>query len=293
MTATIEDKGETLSPEGTELLLRLLAGAPRRLSSAEFDGRAVWIKRFDAGKRPRAKWLHARVSPLFPLPFLRASPVADAAGLAGREARKSAAFRAAGLPTPAIVHRSGAVLVLSDVAEIVEDALRRLRGPDPAAHDELLVEMAAALGRAHARGLCHGRPHPRDLFRGRDGTWGFLDFEEEPEAAMPLAVAQARDVWLMFMQIAGRSLQEGTDARAFAAWRAEAPSMVVPELRKVVSFFSVLLPGLRLLKPLGLGKDGRRLLNATGFLRAALAGSGSAVPEAAAETKPDGIGTPT
>ena len=191
-----------------------------------------------------------------------------------------------------MLYRGAGVLVLSDVAEIVENALHRLRDVDPAEHDRMLVEMAAALGRVHARGLCHGRPHPRDMFYG-DGVWGFLDFEEEPEAAMPLAVAQARDVWLMFMQIAGRSLQEGTDARAFAAWRAEAPSMVVPELRTVVSFFSVLLPGLRLLEPLGLGKDGRRLLNATGFLRAALAGSGSAVPEAAAETKPDGIGTPT
>src|SRR5690606_39575859 len=68
----------------------------------------------------------------------------------------------------------------------------------------MLVEMAGALGRVHARGLCHGRPHPRDLFRTADGRWGYLDFEEEPEASMPLAAAQAREVWLMFMEIAGR-----------------------------------------------------------------------------------------
>lgn len=288
------DSSDMPSPEGTGLPPGLLAGARTRLSSAQIDGRRVWIKRFDAEERPLAKRLHARLSPLLPLPFLRSSPDADAAGLADREARKSAAFRAAGLPTPALLHRDGAVLVMSDVAEIVEDALRRLRGIDAAAHDGLLVEMAGALGRVHACGLCHGRPHPRDMFRGADGAWGFLDFEEEPEASMPLAAAQARDVWLMFMQIAGRAVEPDTEARAFAAWRAQAPAAVMPQLRRLVSFFSLFLPGLRLLQPLGLGKDGRRLLDATAALRAALDDTTSAVlADTAAKPEPGKIGTRT
>lgn len=291
MIAERTDSDEMLSPEGTAALLRLLAGPRRRLSSAEIDGRAVWIKRFDAERRPIAKWLHVLLSPVLPFAFLRASPAANAASLAEREARKAAGFRAAGIPTPAILHRGDAVLVLSGVAEIVEDALRRLRAADAAEHDATLVDMAAALGRVHARGLCHGRPHPRDMFRS-GGVWGFLDFEEEPEASMPLAVAQARDVWLLFMQIAGRSLQDGTDERAFAAWRAEAPAAVLPELRKAVSFFSIFLPGLRLFQPLGLGKDGRRLLDATSFLRSVLRETDRAAPAAAKPTQ-DRIGTPT
>lgn len=280
-----------LSPEGTAALLRLLAGPRQRMSSVEIDGRAVWIKRFDAERRPIAKWLHALLSPVLPAAFLRASPAVNAARLAEREARKAEKFRVAEIPTPAVLYRGAGVLVLSDVAEIVENALHRLRDVDPAEHDRMLVEMAAALGRVHARGLCHGRPHPRDMFYG-DGVWGFLDFEEEPEASMPLSVAQARDVWLLFMQIAGRSLLEGTDERAFAAWRAEAPAAVKAELRKVVSFFSIFLPALRLLRPLGLGKDGRRLLDATSFLRAALRETDRAAT-AAAKPKQDRIGTPT
>ena len=279
-----------LSPQGTELLLRLLSGARVRLSAAEIDGRAVWIKRFDAERRPMAKVLHALLSPLLPS-FLRSSPAANAAGLAAREARKSAAFRAAGLPTPAIVHRGGAVLVLSNVSEIVEPTLHRLHDSDAAAHDALLVEMAAALGRVHAARLCHGRPHPRDMFRGVEG-WGFLDFEEEPEASMPLEVAQARDVWLAFMQIASRAMHEGTNDRAFAAWQAEAPAEIVPQLRRIVSFTAFFLPLLRLLRPIGLGKDGRRLLDGTTFLRAALEDTGQAAA-AACKPKPDQIRTPT
>lgn len=293
MAARIDDGGDALSPEGMERLLRLLATQPRRLSFAEIDGRTVWIKRFDTERRPLAKRLHALASPLLPS-ALHASPNVDAAGAAMREARKAASFNAAGFPTPAILWRGGAVLVLAEVSEIVQKMLGRLREVDPAGHEDLLVEMAAALGRVHAAGLCHGRPHPRDMFRRADGTWGYLDFEEEPEAAMPLATAQARDVWVLFMQIVARAQLEDTGARAFAAWRAEAPAGIVPELRKAVSRLSLALPGLRLLRPVGLGKDGRNLLDAIAFLRSALRAGPNPLPAGAAgKPNPDRIGTPT
>ena len=293
MAARIDDGGDALSPEGMERLLRLLATQPRRLSFAEIDGRTVWIKRFDTERRPLAKRLHALASPLLPS-ALHASPNVDAAGAAMREARKAASFNAAGFPTPAILWRGGAVLVLAEVSEIVQKMLGRLREADPAGHEDLLVEMAAALGRVHAAGLCHGRPHPRDMFRRADGTWGYLDFEEEPEAAMPLATAQARDVWVLFMQIVARAQHEDTGARAFAAWRAEAPAGIVPELRKAVSRLALALPGLRLLRPVGLGKDGRNLLDAIAFLRSALRAGPNPLPAGAAgKPNPDRIGTPT
>jgi len=294
MARGIEDSG-SLSPEGTQQLLKLLVARPRRLSSTVIDGRTVWIKRFDTETRPLAKRLHSLVSPVLPAAFLRASPPADAAGLAAREARKVAQFDAAGFPTPSILWQGGAVLVLSQVAEIVQPALHLLADAgDRKGHDDLLVEMAGALGRVHAAGLCHGRPHPRDMFRMADGAWGFLDFEEEPEASMPLAAAQARDVWLLFMQITFRTQDEATRVAAFDAWRAQAPVAVVPQLRRLVSACSPLVPVLKLLRPLGLGKDGRRLLGAVVFLRSALRTQTSAFPApAAGPSKPDRIGTPT
>ena len=156
MARGIGDSGG-LSRQGTEQLLKLLAADPRRLSRAALDGRTVWIKRFDIEARPLAKRLHAFLSPGLPAAFLRASPSADAAGLAAREARKAARFNAAGFPTPAIIWRDGAVLVLSQVAEIVEPMLRRLaRDGEAQRHDALLVEMAGALGRVQpdvGRGL--------------------------------------------------------------------------------------------------------------------------------------------
>ncbi|MGG2477507.1 serine/threonine protein phosphatase, partial [Rhizobium sp. BR5] len=34
---------------------------------------------------------------------------------------------------------------------------------------------------------------------------GFMDFEERPQDVMPLATAQARDIWLLFLQVATRA----------------------------------------------------------------------------------------
>ncbi|MBL8576871.1 MAG: serine/threonine protein phosphatase [Mesorhizobium sp.] len=270
MAGTNDDSGDVLSPQATEKLIRLLAGSERyRLSSAQIDDRAVWIKRLDAERSPIAKRIHAWISPLIPFVSLRSSARGTASAMAQREARKAAAFRAAGFATPTILYQGDAVLVLSEVSEIAEHMLWRLRETDPEQYEELLVSMAAALGRVHAAGLCHGRPHPSDFFYQNE-SWGFLDFEEEPEAVMPLAAAHARDVWLLFLRISTFAMRQETVGRAFAAYRAEAPVATIPELRRVVSLFSILIPGLTMLKPFGLGRNGREILAMTRFMRAAL-----------------------
>lgn len=282
------DKGGALSPAGVSEVVQLLAAVPhRRLSRIHVDGRSVWIKRFDTEKPTLPRRLHGALSPLLPAAYLRATPVLDAAGLTQREIRKSAAFQAAGFQTPAILWHGREALALSDVAQTGEPLLEQMRQNDPAKHEDLLVSLTETLGKAHAAGLCHGRPHPRDMFFLADGSWGFFDFEEEPEVVMPLASAQARDVWLMFMQISSRALGRETKIRAFNAWRAQAPAQILPELHRIVAGFSLLLPGLKALRKIHLGSDGKRLLAATSFLRAALRDT------IADHSTPDQIGTPT
>jgi len=274
MRTELEYDCDTLSPEGLATLLRLLAtGTRKRVSSKRIDGHTVWIKRYDVEGETLPKRLHHLLSPLLPHHF-RASERVDSAGFIDREIRKMKAFREAGFPVAEVMFRNDRVLVLSDAAEIAQNALNRLRDSDPIAHDNLLVGAAAALGRLHRAGLCHGRPHPRDMFV-RDGRWGFIDFEEEPETAMPLASAQARDVWLLFLQISSSALLPATEKRALAAYRAAAPAGIFRPLRSIVGFFAPLVPPLRLLEKLTLGSDGRRLLKATAFLNTALASIGS------------------
>jgi len=281
---------DQLSPAGLEALLRLLVTHDgSRVSSAIVDGRTVWIKRLGAGKGSLGKWMHAALRPLAPRDFLRSSPRLDGAGKADREVRKTASFRAAGFPTVDVLYRRGDLLVLSNAGTIVTSALAELRDSDPAGHDALLVSCAEALGRAHASGLCHGRPHPRDMFAEGDEI-GFLDFEEEPEAVMPLDAAQARDVWLLFHQIASRAIAADTPDRALAAYRRAAPAQVTVKLRGIVRFLGAFLPLMRAAGPL-IGRDGRRLLAGTSFLQSALAADGDirqSLPVATGEIAKDG-----
>lgn len=279
MTTKTDTSGTVLSPEGLDALLRLLVtGEQQRIDSAVVDGRTVWIKRFGAANRSTGKWLHAALTRLAPYGFLRSSPSVDAAGRADREARKTEAFRAAGFPALDILVRGEDVLVFSNAGRIVRDEIARLAATNPAAADKLLVDCAAALGRAHAAGLVHGRPHPRDMFI--DGAEiGFLDFEEEPEAVMPKAQAQARDVWLLFQQVVDRARLPDTPDKAFAAYRRHAPAQALVELKTLVGFFGRLLGPAKSLNRL-IGSDGRRMIAGTQFLKTALApASGSVAGE--------------
>lgn len=112
-----------------------------------------------------------------------------------------------------------------------------------------------------------------------DQRIGFLDFEEAPEEAMPLADAQARDLWLLFLQICGQSLQADTPRRSLDAYCLEAPADVLPRLAAARGLFGVLLPALRVLRPIGLGSDGRRLLKASEFLYPALTNIQAQTPD--------------
>lgn len=268
MSTHANDSTGALSAEGLASLADLAANARSRVARADSGGRRVWIKRYDVERMPFGKVLHALVSPLLPV-FLRSS--ARARGQAGleRERGKMDRFRAAGFPVADILYSAPSVLVLSDVGPSAQKHLGDLRSVNAAAHDDLLVKLAQALGEAHRAGLCHGRPHPRDMFLREDRV-GFLDFEEEPEAVMPLHMAQARDLWLLFLQISSRAALPGTQMRAFAAWRAAAPPAVVPALSRLVGFFHGWMAPLRLLPESLLGKDALYAVRATSFLKSAL-----------------------
>lgn len=269
MSTHANDSTGTLSAEALANLPGLVAAnAHLRVACAEVGGRRVWIKRYDVERMPYGKVLHALASPLLPM-FLRSSVRAQGQAGLERERNKMERFRTAGFPVAGILYSEPSVLVLSDVGATAQKRLCDLLCVDAAAHDDLLVKLARALGEAHRAGLCHGRPHPRDMFL-QDDRVGFLDFEEEPEAVMDLPMAQARDLWLLFLQISSRAALPGTQMRAFSAWRGAAPAAVVPALSRLVGFFHRWMTPLRLLPENLLGKDALYAVQATSFLKSAL-----------------------
>ncbi|MDM9619430.1 MULTISPECIES: serine/threonine protein phosphatase [unclassified Rhizobium] len=248
------------------LLAALINGSGRRVERVALSKGAVWIKRYGTERTSRWVALQHTLAALLRAPFLRPSPVLADEGMAAREIRRIAQFSKNGVPTARVIYSSGAAVVFSDAGKTVDTYLFDIRKVDPVAHDDMLVHCAGELGRLHAKGLCHGRPYPRDMFL-KDGRIGFMDFEEEPDTVMPLEVAQARDIWLLFLQVATRAhFGKKTYDRAYQAWLKVAPPAAVAELRKLTGFLGGFLWAARLIGRVHMGSDLQRFIVATSYL---------------------------
>lgn len=231
----------------------------------------VWIKRHDCDRPNIARRLHALISFALPAHYIRASPLRNPTNMVFQEIRKINAFKAADIPVPELLCSQGPVLMLSDVGETIQKKLKKLRDADAHLHDGLLIQCADALGEVHAGGLCHGRPHPRDMFVASNNKIGFFDFEEEPEAVMTMAQAQARDAWLLFFQVSAQALdKERTPSAAFTAWRRHISLETLQSLQQIVRFFRFCVIPLKMAQPIWLGDDGKRMLSAMEFFIANL-----------------------
>jgi len=237
----------------------------KRISAATWKGQRIWIKCQIYEKPSLKRRLHASISNLLPVPWLRAVPRYSPKEMNRLEIQKLTAFRAANIPTPEILCAYGPVLIVSDVGHSIQNSLDKLLHANPHLHDSLLIQCAETLGAVHAAGLCHGRPHPQDMFLS-NGRAGFFDFREYPESIMPLAMAQARDIWLLFTQIMAQALEpQRTASTAFMAWRRHISLETLESLRQLVHFFRIFIGPLKFARPIYLGDNSKRMLCAIEF----------------------------
>lgn len=251
-------------------LMQALLQSKGRIQKLQLPSLTVWIKRHGTEKLSSWIKLQSFLAKLLPYTFMRPSPPLDGAGLMRREIETMQVFRAKGFPVPPIIYSSKTAVVLGDVGQTLAERMDGLKGRAPQDHDALLVKSATALGELHAADLCHGRPHVRDFFLENDRV-GFMDFEERPQDVMPLQTAQARDVWLLFLQVATRACNSSaTCDAAFAGWYRNAPAATVEELRRLVDILGRFLPLARLIGRVRMGSDLRRFIMATDYLMNAL-----------------------
>ena len=253
-------------------MLAAAKSEPRdRIQAFDIEGTKIWVKHLDVGNVSRAKQLHGWFSKrIIPAP-LKSSLVVSPEKTAEREKRKYAAFKKAKIPVPDVLWSNGATIILSDVSPIVDDnIILAVKTGDLEQIDQLLIKFAGALGIAHKAGLCHGRPHVRDAFIYK-GQIGFLDFEEEPEAVMPLETAQARDFWLAMLQICSHTSNRQTQQAAFDAWFKNAPDKSVKQLLRLNNFFRGIQRVAEYVPEKWRGNDLKRGIAATDFLDKAFA----------------------
>lgn len=102
-------------------------------------------------------------------------------------------------------------------------------GSDPAQVLALFRQGLQATARVHAVGTCLSQGFARNLVRCPDGVIGYVDFEDDPLASLPLAQCQLRDVLCYLHSSAVYLLEAGQLEAARGPWRewlsARSPSL--------------------------------------------------------------------
>ncbi|MDB5491493.1 MAG: serine/threonine protein kinase [Micavibrio sp.] len=199
----------------------------------------LWVKQAVPPKARIWHLLQKIIAICVPNPMLRAT-VSNGGGNALRmEATRLQEFRAKGFHAPEVLAFNDEMLILTHLGPQLRDALDQMK--DAEQRLAVMKIATAELARLHNAGLAHGRPYLRDMTWDGDKI-GFLDLEENPVDVMPLAFAQARDVWV-FLSAASRfarvSQQENvyspdTIFALLAEYRRHAGAAALPELAKFV-----------------------------------------------------------
>ncbi|MVT37921.1 hypothetical protein GO497_14935 [Acidovorax citrulli] len=164
------------------------------------DGTRVWLKRAAPVRRPGRHRAMALLAGMLGLPVLRPVPTPGGAEGIATEVRRLRAFSALGLRVPEVLAYSAEGLLTLDLGRPEVDThslgneIEHHLGDGPETVLALWRQGLAAIAQVHARGTCLSQAFARNLVRCPDGVVGYLDFEDDPAATLPLPVCQARDL---------------------------------------------------------------------------------------------------
>ena len=203
------------------------------VASYRLGSEQVWLKK--AG--PRHSMARYRVLGLLAwltrLQVLRPVPNLGGSTAIATEARRLHSLAVLGLRVPEVLAQQPEGLLLrhlgrpGEVTPSFDGEMQAASAAGPQAVLARWQEGLAALQAVHARGACLSQAFARNLVRCPDGVLGFIDFEDDPLASLPLALCQARDA-LCYVHSTALYLREAgalPEARAiWAHWLAEQPA---------------------------------------------------------------------
>ena len=225
-------------------------GVGARVFALRWQNRRIWIKQAVAPKQKGWHRLQRFFATVTGLAMLR--PTVSPGGKAGlaSEANILRKLSGKGILVPDLVEETEDWIAIGDNGAILQTRIEEhLRQGDTDAIEGLITSGAQGLAGLHRAGVAHGAPLLRNLTIRDDGQIGFIDFEEDPNARMPIVDAQARDVLLFIF-----SIQRGFKKRPEllrSGWNAYVTAVgfdasQLKPLRKVVG---VLLPVYLILRP--------------------------------------------
>lgn len=244
-----------LSQHLTQEIDDALVARRERTIRLALDGQDVWVKRPRRGPGYMLWGLQYGTAALFQIPPLHPPRVSRGAAGLQAEARRLEKLKQRGWPVPRVVGVTDHWLALGDNGLSLGSIVRKAALND---RIELIQRTLIFLQSLHTQGGWHGAAQLRN-FTQRGSSLGLIDFEDDLEPAMPLAVRQARDL-LLFLTSAARFV-EG-DHRIVQSMLADALDRTRPDVAAQLNTVGgKLVVALRLFGPISewMGPDGRSI----------------------------------
>ena len=245
------DPGNPAGLDYAAFLRDTLATQPHNLAAyvlTRSDGsqppEQVWLKKAGPHLGAWRATLLGAVARLVRLEALRPVPNPGGRAAIHTEARRLAALHARGLRVPTVLAVQDDALLLRHLGEpgaptkSLADELYDAARDQPAQVLPLWQQGLEAVGLVHDAGACLSQAFARNLVRCPAGVVGDVDFEDDPEAALPLLQCQVRDL-MCYAHSSGLYLQETGHLKqardAWQAWLAQRPEALQAQLRTGVA----------------------------------------------------------
>lgn len=254
------------APDYAAFLANHLASQADLVQRHPWQGESLWLKR--AGQ-PHPAWryhLLAATARLLRVPALQPVPNPGGTQAIATEVQRLHTLAAHGLRVPQVLAAAAQGFLMRDLGQAgrpVQSLGHALeQAGDGAATLALWQQGLAALRQVHDRGQCLSQAFARNMVLCPDGGIGFIDFEDDPAAHLPLYQCQLRDALCYIHSTAWIVARAGMLPAAQAYWQSWQAGMH-PEARDALALARQRLRGLRWL-PLSrrLGRDTQRLRQA-------------------------------
>lgn len=246
---------------------------PHSVMRYDEGAETLWVKRAGA-LNPRWRYqVLGALAKAFKMPVL--SPVPNPGGIVAvaTEVRRLQDFAARGLRAPQVLAATDAGFVMRHLGAPGEETpslgneIETAIAQGPQAVLVLWKQGLQAISHVHQAGTALSQGFARNLVRCPDGVIGYIDFEDDPCAYLPLAVCQVRDALCYAHSTAWMLEQASALPEARKHWKVWIHSMS-PEARHVLRqsvtrmAWAGCLPTDR-----KLGRDGQRIRMAFELLR--------------------------
>lgn len=216
---------EPTAPDYAAFLAQQLPQQRKPIAQYRVGEAQVWLKRAGPGNSPWRYRVLGAAAALLRLPALRPVPNPGGTHAIATEARRLRQLASAGLRVPQVLAQQtdGLLLLHLGVPGAPTPSLaNEMRDAIPHGPEAVLAlwrQGLAALDTAHRHGLCLSQAFARNMVRCPDGMVACIDFEDDPAAALPLALCQLRDALCYAHSSADYLAQAGALTEARALWQ--------------------------------------------------------------------------